>query len=74
MSSDAEWEDTGKVLTVAKLRKIPEGFSVPMILTVVEVDGKGPKVACWSEDDLEVGDSVAIADIGGAYLCEKHGP
>lgn len=72
VSSDAEWEDEGKVLSVARLRKIPEGFSAPMALTVIEVGDKGPKVTCWSEDDLAVGDSVVIVDIGGAFICEKQ--
>lgn len=74
VSSDAEWKDVGKVLSAAKLRKIPDGFKVPMTLTVIEIDGKGPKVTCWSEDALSVGDSVLIANIGGEYICEKQRP
>jgi len=74
VSADAEWKDEGKVLSAAKLRKIPQGFNVPMMLTVVEVDGKGPKVTCWCEDDLAVGDDVVIVDMGGAFICEKPAP
>ncbi len=74
VSVDTEWEDIGKVLSAAKLRKVPQGFNVPMSLTVVEVDCKGPKVTCWSEDDLAVGDEVVIVDIGGAFICEKQAP
>lgn len=74
VSSDAEWKDAGKVLSAAKLRKIPDGFNVPMTLTVVEVDGKGPKVTCWSEDELAPGDPVVVVDMGGAYLCERQAP
>lgn len=70
--ADAEWKDVGKTLSVARLRKIPEGFSVPMSLTVVEVDGKGPKVTCWTEDDLVVGEAVVVVDMGGSYICEKQ--
>lgn len=72
VTSEAQWEDEGKVLTVAKLRKVPDGFNVPMALTVVEIDGKGPKIACWTEDDLAVGDPVAVVDMGGSYICEAR--
>ncbi len=74
VASDAEWKDVGQVLSAAKLRKPPTGFEAPMTLTVVEVDGKGPKVTCWCEDDVAVGDTVVIVDMGGAYICEKQLP
>ena len=74
VTTDAEWKDVGKVLSAAKLRNVPEGFNVPMSLTVVEIDGKGPKVVCWSEDDLSIGDTIVVVDMGGVYVCEKQSP
>jgi uncharacterized OB-fold protein len=73
-TSDAEWKDSGRVLSAVKLKKAPEGFTVPMTLTVVAIDDKGPKVTCWSEDELAVGDSVVVVDMGGEYICEKQSP
>lgn len=72
VTSDAEWKDEGTVMTVANLRKVPDGFNVPMALAVVQIDGKGPKVVCWTEDDLAVGDPVAVIDMGRTYLCEAR--
>ncbi len=73
VTSDAEWKDTGVVLSSARLKNPPEGFKVSMALVLVEVDGKGPKVTCWSEDDLAVGEAVALVDTGaGRYTCEKQ--
>lgn len=74
VASEAEWKDEGRVLTVAQMRRAPDGFNVPMALTVVEIDGKGPKVPCWTEDEVSVGDLVAVVDLGGSFLCEKKEP
>jgi len=72
VTSDAEWKDIGVVLSSARLKSPPEGLKVPMALVLVEIDGKGPKVTCWSEDDLVAGDMVALVDTGaGTYTCKK---
>ena len=73
VTSDAEWKDTGVVLSSARLKSPPEGFKVPMALVLVEIDGKGPKVTCWSEDDLAAGDGVALVETEtGTYICDKQ--
>ena len=75
ITSDAEWGDGGTVLSSAKLNIVPNGFNAPMALVMVEVEGKGPKVTCWSEDDLTAGEKVTLTDLGGcAYICERQMP
>lgn len=75
VATDAEWKDRGTVLSSARLKIVPNGFTVPMVLVLVEVDGDGPKLACWSEEDLPVGEKVALTGMSkGTYLCERLGP
>ena len=75
VTAEAEWKDSGRVLSCPKLEAAPEGVKAPMTLVLVGVDGKGPKVACWSEEDMEVGDAVSLVDMGGGvYTCAKVAP
>ncbi len=75
ITSDAEWADFGKVLSSARLNAAPEGFKAPMSLLLIEVEGKGPKLACWSEEEFAVGDRVALVDMGGnAFTCDRAAP
>lgn len=73
ITSEAEWEDVGKVLSSSKLNTAPEGFKAPMNLLLIEVGGKGPKLACWSEEDFAVGETVSLVDMGrGTFTCDKR--
>ncbi len=65
---EAEWPDTGHVLSFTMLQAIPEGLKEPYNLALVGID-KGPKVVCWTTATPNEGDEVTIADIGGKYYC-----
>lgn len=72
VTSDSEWKDSGTVLSCSKLDAAPEGFKAPMALLLIAVDGKGPKIACWSEEEMTVGETVALVDMGGGvFTCDK---
>lgn len=73
IASDAEWDDCGIVLSSAKLKIVPNGFDTPMVLVMVQVDGDGPKVACWSDEDIPLGERVTLREMAErAYACEKE--
>lgn len=70
---ETEWEDRGRVLSYVKLESVPDGYAEPMGLATVEIDAKGPKIACWSKDDLAVGTVVAVRKgTATTYVCYRQ--
>ncbi len=69
---EAEWQDSGRVLSSVRLDEAPKGFVGPMDLVMVAVEGDGPKVTCWSSERLAPGDGVALEGHGtGPYTCSR---
>ena len=65
----AEWADEGKVLSFTPLQAVPEGMTEPRDLVLVEIDRKGPKVVCWTQEKLSDNDSVLVIESDGNYSC-----
>lgn len=71
----AEWADEGKVLSFTPLQAIPEGMLDPYNLALVEIDGKGPKVVCWTQGKLTERENVLVTESAGNLMCvPKSGP
>lgn len=68
-----DWPDEGIVVSFSKLDAVPEGLNEKFHMALVAVAGKGPKVICWSPEDMSVGDRVAISEENKKYFCNpKH--
>ena len=65
----ADWKDKGKVLSFTYLNAIPEGFSDPYNLALVEIED-GPKMVCWTSGRLKENDIVVITQHDGKYICK----
>lgn len=68
-----EWPDEGKVLSFTHLHAIPEGFTDPYNIALVEIP-EGPKVVCWTSGTLKENDEVTITNVMGKYLCSPKAP
>ncbi len=64
----AEWPDKGRVLSFTRLRALPEGLKEPHNLALVGIE-EGPKLVCWTKENLNENDPVTIEDVNGKYFC-----
>ena len=72
ITRETEWAGLGTVLASVRLDEVPKACEGPMDLALIEVDGKGPKIACWSTDRLKAGERVAV-DVGaGICTCRRN--
>ena len=68
---EAEFENTGTVLTHTTLHAPPEGFEAPIRIAMVELEG-GANILCSvkHDDELSIGDGVVVKKEGERYFCE----
>ena len=72
--------DTGELLTYTILHTVPEGFTAPLYLGMVELDDiSGSKLICecmgeQEEQELEIGKRVKIQEQDGKYYFRAVSP
>jgi uncharacterized OB-fold protein len=64
-----EWANEGRILSFTPLHVVPEGMLDPHNLALVEIDGKGPKVVCWTQGRLTERDNVLVMESAGRFMC-----
>lgn len=68
-----EWPPAGTVLSFTRLSVVPEGFSGPYSLVLVQLGKKGPKLLCWTEQEtLAINSEVALEEHEGRYRCSSR--
>ena len=65
----SEWEEKGKVLSFVELQVIPQGFGSRYNMALVEIEEAGPKIICWTVEELKDDDEVVVSESNGKYLC-----
>lgn len=68
-----KWPDEGTVLSFTRLQVVPEGLHDAHNLAVVEIDGKGPKLTCWTSETLKEKRRVRVRELDGKYFCDVTG-
>lgn len=70
---EADYEDSGVVLTHTILHTAPEGFEAPIRLAMVRLGG-GANVLCTMEEEkaLSIDDEVLVNVDGERYICRIH--
>jgi hypothetical protein len=71
----AEWSDRGRVLSSARL-SVGNGDSPKELRVVLVAVTDGPKLVCFSQDDLSVGEEAIISVENGKCSArrERFGP
>jgi len=69
MMVQKEFPDEGRVLSYTRLQVPPEGFNVPLDLAMIEIQ-EGPKLVCWTESELEIGQMVEVYLDQNMFKCK----
>ena len=67
----AEWGDRGRVLSSARLT-VRNGDAPQKIRIVLVAVTDGPKIVCFSEDDLSVGEEAIVSQVDGRCTCKRE--
>lgn len=71
---NVDFEEKGSILTHTTLFTVPDGFSAPIKLALVELAG-GPKLLCSCGDGvvMEIGAPVRVFQEGEIFICTPEG-
>lgn len=69
--TEAEWGDRGRILSSARLT-IKNGESPQKMRVVLVAITDGPKLVCFSEDDLAVGEEAIVTQVDGKCICRRE--